>query len=135
MLKPYILTREYKVDDGEWDVLNTCTVLLEEDGSDFHPRFLEETTLTFDELWESDHTFVGVYAGYTFFRKRRVLYIHSARHIEPTPVFDMQDNKISFRDTREEAPNTTLAYLMKHLPCDIVMRYIKENGLSVCPLQ
>lgn len=135
MLKPYFFTRECKVDDEEWIILGTWVVLLEEDGSDFHPRFREETTLTFDEVWNSVQEFPGIYAGRTFFRKRRVLYIYNDKHTEPTQVFDMRSNEISFRDTRKEAPYTTLAYLMKHSPSDLVVRYIKENGLSVCPLQ
>lgn len=135
MLKPYLCVREYKIDDGEWDILFTCVALLEEDGSNYHPRFREETTLTFDEVWNSAQEFHSIYAGRTFFRKRRVLYIRSDKHIEPTQVLDMQCNKISFRDTRKEAPYTTLAYLMKHSPSDLVVRYIKENGLAVCPLK
>lgn len=135
MLKPYIFKRECKVDDEEWGVLGEWVVLLEEDGSDFHPRFLEETSLTFDEVWRSTDTFCGIYADQTFFRKRHLLWIHFEKKIEPLQVFEGGCEKISFRDTREEAPYTTLAYLMKHSPSDLVMRYIRENGLAVCPIK
>ncbi len=135
MLKPYICRREYKIDDGEWTLLNTYTALLEEDGSDYNSEFQVETALTFDEVWGSTQEFGRIYADKTIFRKRRKLWIHDIEHIDPVQVLDGQCDQLSFRDTREKAPHTTLKYLMEHLPSDIVIRYLKDNWLAACPLQ
>ncbi len=135
MLKPYICRREYKIDDGEWTLLNTYTALLEEDGSDYNSKFQEETAFTFDEVWRSALAFGRIYADKTIFSKRHELWIDDVEHLDPVQVLEEECNYISFRDAREEAPHTTLKYLMNHLPSEIVIRYLKDNGLAACPLQ
>ena len=52
-------------------------------------------------------------------------------------IYIHKNNFVSFKiiaTYRTETSNPTFEYLMKNLPADEMIEYLKDNGLNVCPI-
>ena len=135
MLKVY--TRKYYVaiDGGEWFKVD----------DEYYPYVLcddqEPATLnildniTFEECyeWLQEHHLCGVRWDRTLFNKQKIIRVMRNWSWEDWDVY--KDFKtISYKRVLTECPDVTLEEIFKHFPADQCIRYMKERGMTVCPM-
>lgn len=130
MLKIYTVTHYVSIDGDNWRVINY--------GERASDKELESqlamNNLSFEEARDylSQHYLRGVWNGGTFFRNKPVIAVDYYGAIEP--VRYRRFNTISYKSEYEEWENVSLDWIMKHLSADECIQYLKERGMTTCPI-
>ena len=130
MLKVYTV-KSYVSINGEdwWNVgRDGCTI------SDENPTekvFLDNTT--FDECYEyvCHQPLDGICSSSTLFKNKPIIYIKDSHFYDHR--YDYFDT-ISYKYVYEEYKDASLDYIMKHFSADKCIQYLKERGMSACPI-
>lgn len=133
MLKVYTMNCYVSINGGEWKEVD--------DG--FYPYFLRddskpiiETTpkLSFEECCDylKEHKLIGVSQYKNILKKQRIIIMYSWSYDtrENYKNFDSLEYKITFK----EAPHVTLKEIFTHFPADKCIQYLKERGITTCPM-
>ena len=134
MLKVYSKKYYASINGGDWFKLD----------GEFYPYVLrddkESTTcnildnITFEECyeWLQNHRLCGIRWDRSIFNKKRIRVMRSWYY----DVWDVyKDFKtISYKCVFTECPNVTLEEIFKHFPADQCIQYMKERGMTVCPM-
>ena len=88
---------------------------------------------TFDECFEyiNEHELDGIYLDYTLFRKKPIFYIGGGYF--DSHRYDHFDT-ISYKYVYEEWKGVPLNYIIEHFSADKCIQYLKERGMSTCPI-
>ena len=89
-------------------------------------------TLTWDEVFSRKSGLHFLRRDYTFFKNRPYFSYCDFRGNERR--FYKSDKKFNLYITYEENNSLTLIEIMKSFPSDKVIRYLKEQGLNICPM-
>lgn len=88
---------------------------------------------TFDECFEyiKNHNLDGIWLDSTLFRNRPIIYIgESSWDAHRYDHF----NTISYKYVYEEWEDVSLNYIMNNFSADKCIQYLKERGMTACPI-
>ena len=130
MLKIYSMTHYVSVDGKDW----------KEVGFDGGYCAKDETTeevvafenISFNECYKllESHKFYGIKADRTIFFNRPEITVS----YWPDAALYTHFNTISYKTVYKDANYLSLSDIMKILPVDQCIQYLKERGLSICPI-
>lgn len=131
MLKVYTVRSYVSVDDGEWYEVGRCQDVIHDDSNlatiainnrSFNEwcKFLQEQKLS------------GIYYTTTFFRKKPCIVTYTWSYCDDERYTHF--NTLSYKTVYEEMPNVSLDYIMKHFSADKCIQYLKERGMTACPM-
>ena len=130
MLKVYTVKSYVSINEGDWQQVGHSGYIM----TDNNPT--ERVILnnaTFDECCEyvSQHPLDGIYLSSTLFKKKPIIYIDDRYLCEHR--YD-HFNTISYKYVCEQLKNVTLDCIMKKFSADKCIQYLKERGMSACPM-
>ena len=73
----------------------------------------------------------GIWPSKTFFRKKPMLYIGDG-YYSSSAYYSF--NTISYKWTYKEWDTVSLDWIMKHLSAEQCIQYLKERGITTCPI-
>lgn len=131
MLKVYHIHDYVSIDGAEWREVGGYGEKAIDGEAETEFR-LDNTS--FAEAYEylTQHLLSGLYIDTTFFRKKpiiQVLYNDIFGWVEYRH-FDT----ISYKREYEEWKTVSLEWIMKYLPADQAIQYLKERGITACPM-
>lgn len=136
MLKVYRVKYCVSINGGEWrevkEGLNYHYVLRDE--CEPTDQYLLPSTMTFQEFYEyiKSKPLHGVNRGKSIFGKPYIRVMHDWSWDSWECYYKF--NTISYRRVFEERTNITLSEIFKHFPADQVIQYLKERGITTCPM-
>ena len=130
MLKVYTVKSYVSINGGDWQRVGHSGHIM----TDNNPT--EKVILnnaTFDECYKyvSQHPLDGIYLSSTFFKNKPIIYINDRHFCEHR--YDHFDT-ISYKYVYEEWKNVPLTYIMNNFSADKCIQYLKERGMSACPI-
>lgn len=134
MLKPYTVYNEVSIDGGRWRELNdggeAYTMIDEKDAS----TKLIVDKMSFDEFYRflDIHPTYGTVHYLTMFKKRRVIGFSYSEDWASTDRYKTFKH-VSMRRVYKEV-QLSLLDIMKQFDSDIVIKYLKERGITTCPI-
>ena len=131
MLKVYQVVSYVSVDGAKWRSVgypwHCCT------DEDLGVKLILDKS-SFDEAREylSNHLLDGVWNSSTFWREKPTIVVsyNDAWDSVEYKSFDT----ISYKNVYTEDKNVTFEWMMKHLSADKVIQYLKERGITTCPM-
>ena len=129
MLKVYTVKSYVSIDGADWEEIGYGFHAVREDN--LTEKILFEN-FTFEQCYEySEHCLEGIWRSQTFFKKKPILYIGD-------DFFDSQRytsfNTISYKYVYTEWESVSLEWIMKHLSAEQCIQYLKERGITTCPI-
>ena len=130
MLKVYNYYAYVSVDGVEWRRIDDGHKITDEEPSDC----LILNNATFDEVREylSEHIVWGMSNDSTFFRKKPIISIY---YSDAWGSVEYKHFKtLSYKKVYKEWENVPLKWLMEHATADQFIQYLKEHGITTCPM-
>jgi hypothetical protein len=130
MLKIYNIINYVSIDGAKWREVGSDTIASEEE---LETKLMMEN-LSFNEAREylSNNHLDGIKNDNTFFRKRPTIKVNYYDAWDPVEY--RYFNTISYKTTVKEWTNVTLEWIIKWLPADQCIQYLKERGITACPI-
>ena len=130
MLKVYTVKPYISINGEDWQRVGLSGHIM----TDNNPT--EKVILnnaTFDECYKyvSQHSLDGIWLDSTLFRNKPILYIGYGWF--DSTRYDHFDT-ISYKYIYEEWEDATLNYIMNNFSADKCIQYLKERGMSTCPI-
>lgn len=130
MLKVYTVKSYVSINGEDWQRVGISGHTITDDNP------TEKVILdnaTFDECYEyvSQHSLDGIYLDSTLFKNKPIIYIGYS--IFDNHRYDHFDT-ISYKYVYEEWEDVSLNYIMEHFSADKCIQYLKERGMSACPM-
>ena len=134
MLKVYKMKYYVSIDDSEWFEVD--------DG--YYPYTLrddkEPTTrnifnnITFEGCYKllQNHSMCGIRYDKTLFNQKRIIVMRNWSYDKWDAYKDFKT--ISYKCVFVEFPKMTLAEIFKNFPADQCVQYLKERGITACPM-
>lgn len=131
MLKVYIIKHYVSINNDKWYLVGNTKVKMLEDAQ---PTEVIIDKGSFEEWCEflQKNYLDGISYQTTLFRKKPciVTYEWSWDSYEKYTHFDTLSYKIVYK----EMPDVSLNYIMREFPADQCIQYLKERGLTACPI-
>lgn len=130
MLKIYTVSSYVSIDGSDWQQVGDNGYAAADDNPT-EKIFFEN--FTFEQCYEylQGKGMDGIWRSKTFFRKRPMLYIgewfYEAKRYTSF-------NTISYKYVYEEWKSVSLEWIMKHLSAEQCIQYLKERGITTCPI-
>lgn len=130
MLKVYTVKSYVSINGEEWQHV----------GIDGHATSADDPTekiffedFTFNQCYEyvKRKGLDGIWRSETFFRKRPMLYI--GKWFYEAKSYTYFDT-ISYKYVYDEWKDVSLEWIMKHLSANQCIQYLKERGMTACPI-
>ena len=130
MLKVYTVKSYISINGEDWCHVGRDGRII----SDENPTekvFLDNAT--FNECYEyiKEHKLDGIYFSYTLFRKKPIIYISTSFYCAHR--YNHFDT-ISYKCVYKECKYVPLNYIMEQFSADKCIQYLKERGMSACPI-
>ena len=140
MLKPYIVYDEVSINGGKWRKLysgGTAYTMIDESDAGVKLIIDNASFIEFFNILESGYSNYGnnIYGTVhylTTFKKRPVIGLSFGWEWSDTERYKTFEN-ISVRTIYKEV-QLTLMEIMKKFNSELVIQYLKERGLTTCPL-
>ena len=134
MLKVYRIKYYVSIDSGEWREVGEgwdYPYILRDDQEAINQRL---PTMTFAECYDflQDHQLIGVRWCKDIFKRPHIGIMYNWGY--DTGKSYRKFDTIDYRRVAEECPNVTLASIFKHFPADQCIQYMKERGMTACPM-
>ena len=132
MLKAYMIDSYYKVDDEEWTECGRRGYGIFDDEE---PRPQEvHHEVSWDEAYARSYD--GMLCSETFFRHRQYIELwHQWQDENLRRFYRGGFEKFSYKFVYTEWKGCTLEWIMKHASADQIIQYMKERGMTACPMQ
>lgn len=134
MLKVYEVKYYVSIDDGEFRQVEEKWCYLYVLRDDNEPKTLFLHTMTFEECYEyiKSKPLYGMNYGKSIFGKPyiKIMYDWCWDSWECYYKF----KTISYKRVFKECTNMTLAEIFKNFPADKCIQYLKERGMTACPM-
>lgn len=131
MLKVYNVVSYVSVNGAKWRSVGHTGYCCTDENRDIK---LILDNASFDEAREyvNNHFLDGVYNTCTFWREKPTI---SVRYRDAwDDVVYKNFNTISYKNVYTEDKHVTLGWMMEHLSADKVIQYLKERGITICPM-
>lgn len=130
MLKVYKVKSYVSIDGADWQHVGADGHTVSDDDPT-EKVFFENFTLSQCYEYVKEKSLDGIWPSKTFFKKKPMLYI--GRGFYSSPGYTAFDT-ISYKDVYEEWKDVSLEWIMKHLSADQCIQYLKERGITTCPI-
>ena len=131
MLKVYTVVSYVSVDGAKWrsvgHVGHCCTD--EERDVKF---ILDNASFAEAREYINNHFLDGIFNSETYWREKPVIVVHYRDAWDG--VVYKKFNTISYKNVYTEDKNVTLSWMMEHLSAETVIQYLKERGITTCPM-
>lgn len=131
MLKVYNVDSYVSVDGAEWRPVGNLGYWCTDEYRDV--KFILDNA-SFAEAREylSDNFLYGVCNSETFWRSKPTI---TVRYRDAWDKVEYQSfSTISYKTVYTENKNVTLGWMMDHLSAEKVIQYLKERGITACPI-
>lgn len=131
MLKVYNVDSYVSVDDAKWRSVGHFGHLCTDEDCDV--KFILDNA-SFAEAREylSNNLLDGICNGKTFWRSKPTI---TVRYRDAWDKVEYQSfSTISYKNVYTEDKNVTLGWMMEHLSAEKVIQYLKERGITACPI-
>ena len=131
MLKVYRVKNYVSVDGGKWyRVGETGRTMFD----DSNPKEMIYDNWSFNRWCEylQQSSLDGIYYRTTFFKKKPYIVTHWYTYDSYEKYTHF--NTLSYKTVYEEMENISLADIMKDFPADQCIKYLKERGITTCPM-
>jgi hypothetical protein len=131
MLKVYYIRDYVSIDGSEWRSVGGYGEKVI-DGEPENELRLDNAS--FNEVYEylTRHLLSGVWNDTTFFRKKPLI------QVSYNDAWDWVEyrhfNTMSYKREYKEWKNVPLKWLMEHASADQFIQYLKERGITTCPM-
>lgn len=131
MLKVYLVTNYVSINGGEWREVGYG-------GYRASDKELHETIplnfMSFASAYEylSTNKLAGVWSDQTLFRHKPIIYVNYTDYLDPTSYRNF--DTMAYKQTYKEWPDVSLEWLTKHLSADECIQYLKDRGMTACPI-
>lgn len=132
MLKVYRVGSYYKVDDDEWTRCGDTGYTIREETNDECKIHLDKVPWSY--VYEHPEL-KGIYIGETFLRHRPYVEVSHGWLDEGRRFYEGDFKEFSYMDIYTEWDTCSLEWIMKHASAEQTIQYMKERGMTVCPLQ
>ena len=137
MLKPYIVCDEVSIDGGKWRKLDSGIGYSLRDDKDANTKLIVDSAsfMEFFNILEKiasskyGNRIYGTVHHLSAFRKRPIIGMSFNGVTKYYRTFE----SVSIRTVYKEIP-LTLQEIMHKFDADLVIQYLKEHGLTACPL-
>ena len=130
MLKVYYVRSYVSIDGGDWELIDYGGHSIRDD-KPTEKIIFENYTLEQCHEYLKENTLGGIWPSYTFFRKKPMIYIEEWFYeAKRYTSFDT----ISYKHVYEEWESVSLDWIMKHLSAEQCIQYLKEHGITTCPI-
>ena len=131
MLKIYDILFYVSVDGADWRrVGDICHTALNEEPQDI--TFLDNASFNEAREFLSHNHLFGVWNKDSLFIGKPTIAVAYADAWET--VYYRRFHTISYKKEYREWENVTLEWIMKNLPADKCIQYLKERGITTCPM-
>lgn len=132
MLKVYWVYNYISVDGADWRQVghSKYTIVDEELETE-----LILDNASFDEVYAylTQNPLNGLYDDTTLFKKKPKIQVDYSDAWDA--VFYRSFNTLSYKKVYEEMKNVTMSWLMEHTSADEFIQYLKERGITACPMR
>lgn len=130
MLKVYTVESYVSIDGSDWQHIGADGYTARDD--DPIEKMLFEN-FTFEQCYEylQGKGLDGIWRSETFFRKKPMLYIGDG-YFSSSAYYSF--NTISYKYVYKEWESVPLDWIMKHLSAEKCIQYLKERGITTCPI-
>lgn len=131
MLKVYEVRSYVSVDDAEWRRVGRIGYCCTDEDRDV--KFILDKS-SFDEAREylSNNFLDGVYNSETFWRSKPTIAVYYRDAWDGVAYRNF--NTISYKNVYTEDKNVTLGWMMENLSAEQTIQYLKERGITACPM-
>lgn len=131
MLKVYNVTDYISIDGKPWREIACGNIASDKE---LESQLILDN-LSFDEVREylQQHNLTGIWNDSTFFRKKPTIKIYCAYNMWD-PIIYKNFNTLSYKREYKEWSNVSLDWIMKNLSADECIQYLKERGMTACPI-
>ena len=130
MLKVYTVKSYVSIDGGDWKQVGpvgyTATA-----NKPTEKIIFENFTLEQCHDYLKEKRLDGVWHSYTYFRKKPMLYIGDGS-LSAKAYYSF--NTITYKYVYKEWESVSLEWIMKHLSAEKAIQYLKERGITTCPI-
>lgn len=132
MLKAYFIDSYYKIDDEKWQGCGKRGYIVRDDSEPI--KLVRQDKVNFETAYAKPLD--GIACEQTIFRKRPYIKVYHGWFDENPRCLKPGDFKeFSYMDVFTERNDCSLEWIMKHASADQTIQYMKERGMTVCPLQ
>ena len=131
MLKVYTLKRWISIDNKEWRQIWYSGDVMRDDAGPNEVVLVDR--MSFDEFYDvlQSKPMTHIRADKTLFHKKPKISIdYDFDHTKRYTNFDT----ISCKYTYEEVANISLYNIMREFPAEQTIQYLKERGITTCPM-
>ena len=131
MLKVYTVVSYVSVDGAKWRLVGHSGWCCTDEDRDVK---LILDNASFEEVREYNNTHFldGIWNSNTFWRNKPVIAV-KYRDAWDDVVYK-SFHTMSYKNVYTEDKNVTLGWMMEHLSADKVIQYLKERGITTCPM-
>ena len=131
MLKIYKVRDYVSIDGADWRRVGDCGYrVTDEEVSD--KLVLDNASFEEARAYLSEHILCSVWNGSTFFRHKPTVEVHYSGAWDP--VVYRKFNTLSYKRKFAEDTNVSFEWMTKHLSADQLIQYLKERGITACPM-
>jgi hypothetical protein len=130
MIKVYTVKSYVSINGEDWWHIGYDGHSMRDDGLT-EKVFFEN--FTFDECYQyiKEHSLDGIWPSHTLFRNKPILYI--GRSFYDSYKYTTFKT-ISYKYIYKEWDSVPLTYIMEHFSADQCIQYLKERGMTTCPI-
>ena len=130
MLKVYNYYTYVSVDGADWRRIDGGHIIREEEPKEL----LILDNATFDETYDylSNHIVWNMWRDCTLFRKKPVIEVGYSDALDSVKYKHFKT--LSYKKVYREWKDVPLSWLMEHASADQFIQYLKERGITTCPM-
>lgn len=131
MLKIYTVVSYVSIDGAKWRSVGSAGYCCTDEDLDIKVVL---DNASFKEVCEynSNHFIDGIWNSNTFWRKKPVIVV-KYRDAWNDVVYK-HFHTMSYKNVYTECKNVSFEWLIKHLTADQLIQYLKERGITTCPI-
>ena len=132
MLKVYNVYDYVSIDGAKWRAVGRTGYKVTDEEVE-NKLILDNASFEDAREFLSNNILDGVWNDSTFFRNKPTVCVGYQDAWEP--VTYKRFNTISYKTEYKEYQNVTTKWLMEHLSADKFIQYLKERGITTCPIK
>lgn len=132
MLKVYVVESYYRVDDEAWERCSRTRHLVHEETTGEGKVYYDKAS--WDEVYERNRL-ADVWTGRSLIRRRPYIEVSRGWPNDSRRFYKGDFKEFSYMDVYTEWKTCPLEWIMKHASADQTIQYMKERGMTVCPMQ
>ena len=131
MLKVYNYYAYVSIDGADWRRIDHAHTITDDEPLDM----LIWDNISFDVVREllNHHPVIGMHNSHTLFRKKPTIEI-CFEDAWLSPVEYKHFKTLSYKIEFKEWKDVPLQWMIEHSPADKVIQYLKERGITTCPM-